>query len=890
MSFSYKVCNGLRYTICNLPPEPPSMSEKIKIILSFLLSVLVLIVVSIYAFFNIGQYKKATSWVAHTQNVILEAQKILSEMQEMETAQREYILIGGNDALKRYRSSIERREEAYMALKEMVNDNARQAILLDTIRQLYLLRAQVSGEAIRIKDQSGFEPARQYILSGTGINLMSAFREKIDEFISNERSLLRVRISAANSNFTSVILVITGSLLLSVIIILVTMYFFIRDFNRKRLSKKRLAESEFRLKAILNALPVGVFIVNKDGAPYYANTKAKEILGKDIMRDARIEGLAEVYHAYRAGTKEFYPVTEMPIVKALQGITSLGIEDMELRKDNLIVPVRINAIPLYNSEETLEYAIAVFEDITKLKEAEFELINARKLAEQSLKIKETFLANMSHEIRTPLNAIIGFTDILSASALPEKEKDFIKIIQTSGVNLLRIINDILDISKIEAGMMTFEVHPLSIRDIFQSLNSMLQGKIKEKRIGLFFSTEDNVPEVLNGDPVRLTQILLNLIGNAIKFTAEGYVTISARLQGVEEGVHTITFFIKDTGIGIPEDKLQRIFERFSQVEHSTTRNYGGTGLGLSIALQLVQLQGGTMSVFSKEGTGSEFYFTLPFSKGELPALVKEGKGRIDVDFAALQGKSILAVEDNPVNIELLVHMFGLKGLTLDIAHNGKLALGQLSDKKYDIILMDMELPEMNGYDTTTYIRQQMKSDVPIIAMTAHAMAGEREKCLSLGMNDYISKPLNATLLFEKIYAILFPHAIKLISAGMAEDKIADGKDDDEINLVYLKDYSGGSAEFEQEMIAMFLQQVPEMKAGLIKAYEERRNADLKGIAHKMKSSVSLFGAAKLTTLLSELEAHQDTEGTQTKMLLDTIVAGLDDGCHRLEILLRENYQ
>jgi PAS domain S-box-containing protein len=867
------------------------MSEKAKIILSFLLSVFVLILVSIYAFFNIGQYKKATSWVSHTQSVILEAQTILSEMQEMETAQREYILIGGNVALKRYRASIRKRDAAYLKLKEMTGDNRPQQLLLDTIRYLYRQRSAISDETIRIKDQSGLEAARRYMLNGTGINLMAAFREKIDRFISNERGLLDIRIGAANRNFTSVILIITGSLLLSIIIILVTMYFFIRDFKRKRLSKKRLIDSELRLKNILNALPVGVFIVDKRGLPYYANTKAKEILGKDIIPGSAIEGLAEVYQAYRAGTKELYPVEDMPIAKALAGQVTLGVEDMELRKDNLIVPVRINAIPLYNSEQSLEYAIAVFEDITKIKEAEYELVNARKLAEQALKIKETFLANMSHEIRTPLNAIVGFTDILSGSDLPDKEKDFIKIIQTSGINLLRIINDILDISKIEAGMMTFEVHPLSIRDIFQSLHSMLQGKIKEKKIGLFFSTDDDVPEVLNGDPVRLTQILLNLIGNAIKFTAEGYVMISARMKSIEDGVYTVSFFIKDTGIGIPEDRLQHIFERFSQVEHSTTRNYGGTGLGLSIARQLVQLQGGTMSVFSKEGSGSEFFFTLPFGKGDLPAMVKEDKSRAVVDFEALRSRSILAVEDNPVNVELLVHMFGLKGLTLDIVHNGKQAVEQLAGKEYDIILMDMELPEMNGYDTTTYIRQQMRSEIPIIAMTAHAMAGEREKCLSLGMNDYISKPLNATLLFEKIYTILFPQAVKFRqaeAAGSSAPQVQELHED--ISLAYLKDYSGGSAEFEQEMISMFLKQVPDMKENLLKAYEERRKDDLKGIAHKMKSSVSLFGANVLTRLLSEIEAEQEIEGENMKMLLQAAVARLDDSRRRLETLLKENYQ
>lgn len=886
---SYKLCKPINYIITNFPAQKICMPEKIKIISSFCISILILVLVGVYSSLNLGEYRKSTTWVTHTQTVILKAEEILSSMQEMETAQREYILINKEASIRRYKSSIQRRDNAYKSLYTLIQDNRAQQILLDSIRHLYELRTETANRAISIRDKSGFEDARNFIATGTGLELMSLFRFKIEEFINNERLLLEARVKQTERKFTIVISIIISSVLLSIVIILSTMFFFIRDFNKRKISKRRLVESELRLRNILNALPVGVYITDALNVPYYANTKAKEILGRDIIFQNRKERV-EVFKAYKAGTKDLYPEEDMPILKALKGEISLGLEDMEIRKGNLITPIRINAIPLYNSEGVLDYAIAVIEDITKVKETEHELINAKKVAEKSLKFKEIFLANMSHEIRTPLNAIIGFTDILSNSNLGNQEKEFIKIIQTSGMNLLRIINDILDISKIESGMMTFEQHPLSIRDIFQSLQSMLFSRIKDKKVSLFFSTEESFPEVLNGDPVRLTQILLNLIGNAIKFTHDGYVTVSARVLKENDDSYVISFFVKDTGIGIPKDKLQHIFERFNQVEHSTTRNYGGTGLGLSIAKQLVELQGGSMRVFSEEGKGSEFFFTLPFQKGNVPVVEKSRFGKINVDFSALREKKILAVEDNPINIKLLEHMFRIRELNLDIAENGKLAIKQLEEKSYDIVLMDMELPELNGYDTTSYIRNQMKSQVPVIAMTAHAMAGEREKCLSLGMNEYLSKPLNAELLFETMYIILFPERAKQVN-DIESSTLSIANQNKDADLTYLAEYSGGDIEFEKEIITLFLKDGPAMLADLQKAFEDRNRDIIKGIAHKMKSSVSVFGMESILNILSKIEAGavQDIPDENMKLLLKDLEVGLGEYFIQLQQILIENY-
>ncbi|MBC7863353.1 MAG: response regulator, partial [Bacteroidia bacterium] len=357
----------------------------------------------------------------------------------------------------------------------------------------------------------------------------------------------------------------------------------------------------------------------------------------------------------------------------------------------------------------------------------------------------------------------GFSDLLSKRELGEQEKEYVRIIKSAGENLLTIINDILDISKIEAGMMTFEENNFSVKEIFNSLNIMLMGKAKEKNLELVFTYDKGVPDSVMGDPTRLTQIIINLTGNAIKFTKKGKVEVNVKVlknNTPEDENILLEFSVKDTGIGISQDQIEHIFERFRQAESHTTRKYGGTGLGLSIAKQLIELQGGKLSVKSEFKVGSAFSFFIPYKKSESAeiGLLPEIAGK-KYDMEKLSKLNILLVEDNQLNVMLILSLFSEKNLRLQVAENGSVCIEKLKEANgstlfsagFDIILMDMEMPVMNGYETTTTIRKELKSKIPIIAMTAHAMPGERERCLGLGMNDYISKPINANLLFEKIY-------------------------------------------------------------------------------------------------------------------------------------------
>jgi len=390
--------------------------------------------------------------------------------------------------------------------------------------------------------------------------------------------------------------------------------------------------------------------------------------------------------------------------------------------------------------------------IRELKDTEENLTRAKERAEVSEKAKQLFLAKMSHEIRTPMNGILGFAKLLEESLKEKEQQEYIRVIIKSGDDLLVILNDILDFSRMEAGKIAFESIPLNLHGIIQSTVMMIESKTKQKNIDIGIAIDGKIPEEILGDSVRLNQILLNLISNAVKFTEKGQINISVKCLEETKNKVALEFSVKDTGIGIPFEKQVKIFESFEQAATDTTRRFGGTGLGLSIVKQLVELQGGQISVSSKPGHGSDFRFQLSFLKVKGAKYIKEPEetGSIPQVDKSLR---VLVAEDNPINRMLAIKVLQNQGFETDIAENGKIALEKYQTQHYDIILMDLQMPEMDGYEATIHIRKMKagKKDIPIIAMTAHTIKGELEHCMEIGMNDFISKPFDKKELFNKIY-------------------------------------------------------------------------------------------------------------------------------------------
>lgn len=482
------------------------------------------------------------------------------------------------------------------------------------------------------------------------------------------------------------------------------------------------------------------------------------------------------------------------------------------------------------------------------------LNESEKKVREAARVKEQFIANMSHEIRTPLNAIIGFTKLLQKHPRGSSSDSYINAISTSGENLLNIINDILDLSKIEAGMMRVENSQIETRALFESVYNMFVTRAMEKGLAFQLQVDEDVPVYIKSDPVRITQIAVNLVSNAIKFTHKGFVKIQVMKLPYDNKNFLLGMKVTDSGIGIPIEMKEQVFDRFTQAESDTTRKYGGTGLGLSIVKQIVQLMKGTIAIESPAPGGTEFMVCLPAAVSpepyikNLPAInhLMNGIGR---------NNTILVVEDNPMNQMLMGHLLDNWKINYRFASTADEALVFLKNEKIDLILMDIQLPEMDGYMAAKKVREELHLDVPIIAMTAHAFAGEKEKCLGYGMNDYLPKPI----MEEQLIELLNKHLPLSLNTG-PENPDNFHSYLQFINLDYLNQLANGNKEFKKNILQQFLIQAPEETSLLEKAFISKDLPAIKSRAHNLKTTISFLGLQQ--HLPGHLELLENIEASQ----------------------------
>ena len=514
-----------------------------------------------------------------------------------------------------------------------------------------------------------------------------------------------------------------------------------QDLRARQQAEAALRASDELLRQVEEHAPIGLAITSLNGAFLRVNPALCALTGYDRAELLTMQCNALTY------PDDLEP-TRIYMQQALRGSSAkCEIEKRYYHKDGHIVWILSNVSLVRDENGAPRFFIKQILDISARKVAERTIADAEATALAANRAKSRFLATMSHEIRTPMNGIIGMTELLALSELNSEQRDYVRVVRDSGRSLLRVLNDILDYSKVEAGKLELEMTDFDLLSQVRSVVSLLEPQYQGKDVLLTTQVEPDVPAALEGDPGRLRQILINLLGNALKFTpANGIVRVLVALERSAHDVIVIRFSVIDSGIGIADDVRDRLFVPFSQVDTSTTRKYGGTGLGLSICKQLVELMDGQIGVQSAPGTGSTFWFSLPFSPGSVseresdPQAGQTGERRAAV---RLRSEKLLLAEDNAVNSMLVIGQLKRLGFAATVVVNGREAVAAVQRETFDIVFMDCQMPEMDGLDATRAIRRlpsDLKRSVPIVAMTANAQAEDKEACLAAGMDDYISKP------------------------------------------------------------------------------------------------------------------------------------------------------
>jgi PAS domain S-box-containing protein len=525
-----------------------------------------------------------------------------------------------------------------------------------------------------------------------------------------------------------------------------------RDITERRRAKQALEENEKRLFQFIEAIPVGIYILAANGTPYYANRAAKEILGKGIIGDITSDQLQETYQVFVEGSDTPYPTAKMPIVRALSGEVC-STDEMEIHKAQQHIPLHVSATPVYDTDGSIRFAIAAFIDVSEQREAETALALAKERAEEATRAKSEFLAMMSHEIRTPMNGIIGTSDLLDQTDLTSEQREFVDTIRLSGESLLTIINDILDFSKIESGKLELEHRPFDLNEIMEHLFDLVSPRAKMSDLDLLYLIEPTTPTVLVGDSTRLQQILLNLINNAIKFTKRGEIYVHVKQEERVDHRVRLLIEVKDTGTGIPQDRLDRLFKPFSQADASITRKFGGTGLGLAIARRLVELMDGKIWVESTEGVGTSFYVTAMLGIGETQQL--PARRYLSSKWADFQGKRVLIVDDNQTNLNILSIQCNAWGMLPRTTTSPGEALRWIrAHDPFDVAVLDFHMPEMDGVALAKTIKaEENRGPLPLILFSSSGMHTSDSPSEDL-FAAIITKPLKLSALFETFAGVL----------------------------------------------------------------------------------------------------------------------------------------
>jgi signal transduction histidine kinase/DNA-binding response OmpR family regulator len=633
------------------------------------------------------------------------------------------------------------------------------------------------------------------------------------------------------------------------------------DLHRqKRESMIQLKKLEERISTIVGNTPIILFMLDSAGIFKMGLGKLWETF-KVNKQFVLGQNISDVYYEYPA------------IVDAYNHASQGAIQNISVNINDIIFEIVLT--PVFDNKNEVREILGLAHDVTERARSEISLMKAKKLAENAAKMRQEFIANMSHEIRTPMNAIVGFTNLLDETKLDDIQNGYVHAVKLSSESLLALINSILDFSKIESGQLNHDHEAFDIHHVINSIDKVLLLKIQEKKIVFKQEVADEVPRDLLGDSNRLYQVLSNLLANSVKFTEKGEVNLKVDLVKKKDNVAILSFTVNDTGIGIPSHMIDRVFDSFIQVNSESNRKYGGTGLGLSIVKKIVRQLKGTIKLTSKLREGTKFVITIPFKIAENFSERKKKLKVANLNLTLPKGLKILLVEDNLMNQKLVLMILKDYPVKVELAENGVEAIKALKINNYDLVLMDIQMPEMDGIEATKIIRNKFsekKKNIPIIAMTAHAFQEEIDKCIMVGMNSHVIKPIDVE------------NFITTINDCLKE------KDEEQlfIDLSYLNSLLGNDQAMIAEIINTFKQETPLILAEIVKGISENDSDKILKMAHKAKASFKMFGMEKAVNALVKMENDGKVGDLSQVEMLQTIVS--TQFKRAVEILKPENVE
>jgi len=864
-----------------------------------LLNVRVLLVISIILCLGTGlviqkTYRKkfeAQIWVNHTYDVIQKIFGLANILSSAETNQRGYLITGDSAFLTAYQGSGAMLLSQCTELTTLVSDNRSQIETIQRdIRSLVRKRVNLLDSGIYIRRTVGAQAAQVFIANNGGKTIMDTLQARFGLMIDREKKLLAVRTENLKTigslaewvSYTALLIIALVSVAASVVIKKGhvenrNLFDSLEKLNENleqrvedqtaelRLKNEKLIENSEKLESAYqgllesdedvranleqisdlqshlekserkyrllseNSMDV-ITVFNNENQFEYVSPSCREVLGYEPEELIGKNG-SDLVHPDDIGR------LQTPVDLASKGMTTLSPHFRLRHKDGSYIWIETHSSPMVNESGTIVGLQASNRDITARKEMEFALQSEKTKAEEATRAKSAFLSMMSHEIRTPMNAIIGLTNILLEENPTPAQVENLKLLKFSGGNLLTIINDILDFSKIEANKMELEIIDVDIHQMMTNIIAMLGLRARDKGISLSLLFDPQTPRVIKVDQVRLSQVITNLLGNALKFTEKGGVSLSVACEEIDRGTNKakLAFKVKDSGIGIEKAKIQSIFDSFTQAASDTTRRFGGTGLGLAITKRLLNLMGSDIYAESTIGHGTTFSFVLTANLGELVAEKKPENGKMELN----KDVKVLLVDDNRVNQLVAGNFLKKWKVEFQTADDGNDALQKIQSKAFDIVLMDLQMPGMDGYEATKAIRAMPDGyfkTVPIIALTASAMTEIRDQAIAAGMTDFISKPFQPDELNAAI--------VKYSSGATRGNGI--------LSQFHPGMYAAGDPDFKRELASLVLKNVRELKESLKRTMHEADSKYFAAAVHKIQASIKMLGDLEYRDLAEEI--------------------------------------